>query len=149
MRSPTARNPRAAVPSKFPHSQESATRGFGLLENFLAKKRAQKAEKLIPQHLRAERLLDLGCGQIPYFLLTTTFRRKYGIDNNLQVESRPDHTTTLLKTDLAKDHQLPFPNDYFAVLTMLAVIEHFGEQELLPILAQAYRVLQPGGGDLS
>ena len=41
---------------------EELPRGRGILENYLAKKRAQMAEKLIPGKLRQGRILDIGCG---------------------------------------------------------------------------------------
>jgi hypothetical protein len=47
------------------------TRGRGLLEPWLAKMRAQRANRLIPAELRAGRILDIGCGSFPYFLSHT------------------------------------------------------------------------------
>ena len=56
------------------------TRGHGLLERFLARKRACMANQLIPSHLRNGRILDIGCGSFPYFLLNTVFTEKCGLD---------------------------------------------------------------------
>ena len=58
----------------------NVTRGSGYLEKFLAKKRLQMANKLIPTSFRQGKILDIGCGSYPYFLLNTPFRKKYGID---------------------------------------------------------------------
>lgn len=52
------------------------TRGKGYLEPFLARQRARTANRLIPAELRSERILDVGCGTFPYFLLRTEFEKK-------------------------------------------------------------------------
>ena len=56
------------------------TRGSGLLEPFLARLRARKANRLIPPHLRSGRILDIGCGSFPYFLAHTSFAEKFALD---------------------------------------------------------------------
>jgi len=56
------------------------TRGYGVLEEFLASLRAKKADSLIPEHLRSGKIVDIGCGTTPYFLANTTFSKKIGID---------------------------------------------------------------------
>lgn len=58
----------------------SPTRGFGIFERFLARKRAECADRLIPTSYRAGLLLDIACGVPPLFLLQTTFAKKFGID---------------------------------------------------------------------
>ncbi len=52
-------------------TKDNVTRGYGLLERFLAKKRAKMANEIIPLALRTGRILDIGCGPFPYFLLNT------------------------------------------------------------------------------
>jgi hypothetical protein len=42
-------------------SKTRITRGFGLLEGFLASKRAQMADRLIPGDLRNGKILDICC----------------------------------------------------------------------------------------
>ena len=51
------------------------TRGFGLLEGVLAKKRASLANSLIPASLRTDRILDIGCGSIRFFCGTQCLRK--------------------------------------------------------------------------
>ena len=51
-----------------------------MLERFLAKKRAQTVIKLIPHSHGSGKVLDIGCGTYPYFLLNTGFSEKHGID---------------------------------------------------------------------
>src|SRR5690606_9300954 len=56
------------------------TRGKGRLEAFLARHRAQMANRLIPDELRSGTIVDIGCGSYPYFLSTTDFAHRYGLD---------------------------------------------------------------------
>lgn len=56
------------------------TRGYGLLEYFLAIQRARIANKFIEDTHKNGRILDIGCGSYPIFLLTSKFMEKIGID---------------------------------------------------------------------
>ncbi len=125
-------------------SQVAITRGYGLLENFLAKKRAQKADKLIPKHLRKGRVLDVGCGITPFFLINTKFKKKYGIDSSLKLFGK-NEIIFLKKFDVEKNTKLPFKDNFFDVVTMLAVIEHLEPAKLIGILKEIKRVLKQNG----
>ena len=52
----------------------------GFLESFLSKKRANTVNGLIPISHRSGKILDIGCGKYPFFLLNTDFAEKYGIE---------------------------------------------------------------------
>jgi len=125
-----------------------ATRGFGLLERFLARKRAQKANSLIPQSYRNGRILDIGAGSYPVFLLTTTFLEKFGIDKTFSafLQTKPKtHTLALMCHDIESEDPLPFQDEYFDIVTMLAVIEHIERYNLPRISQELYRILKRGG----
>ena len=120
-----------------------ATRGYGLLEPWLARLRARKAEQLIPDRLRRGRVLDIGCGSSPYFLAHTYFQEKVAID---QLPPSPGHESILWHTlDLNSDPRLPFADGHFAAVTMLAVAEHLDPESLERLLVECHRVLGPGG----
>jgi 2-polyprenyl-3-methyl-5-hydroxy-6-metoxy-1,4-benzoquinol methylase len=125
------------------------TRGHGLLEKYLAKKRTRMANKLVPPHLREGRILDIGCGTIPHFLLNTIFAEKCGLDKIVQTEShrqiQDEHGIHIIDFDLEKNTELPFDSQYFDVVTMLAVIEHIQPSQLPILIAEIRRVLRPGG----
>jgi predicted SAM-dependent methyltransferase len=86
------------------------TRGDQPLEKFLAEKRAQKANSLIPLDLRK------------------------GKKNNLY-----------LKKDSVESKKLPFKDNFFSVVTMLAVFEHIDQKNLSGLLKEIKRVLKKDG----
>lgn len=115
-----------------------------MLEPFLAEQRCRQADRLIPQEARAGRLLDVGCGTYPMFLMQTRFAERYGLDRSVPTAlNRPG--LTLLNHDVAEARQLPFPNSFFNVVTMLAVFEHLDEDVLVNLLSEINRVLTDGG----
>ena len=123
------------------------TRGSGLLEGFLARQRSRQARRLIPPSASAGRVLDIGCGSYPLFLVGSDFAEKYGLDRvsiSLPDELR-DAGLKLLEYDVQTGSALPFPPDHFDVVTMLAVFEHLEPPVLSRLLAEIRRVLKPGG----
>ena len=125
-----------------------STRGFGLFERFLAKKRAQLADSLIPRPFRSGRILDIGCGVNPAFLQTTAFSEKYGIDKagSLSCHTKFDEQLiTFIHHDIESGDPFPFYDEFCDVVTMLAVIEHISPNNLSKVIAELYRVLKRGG----
>jgi SAM-dependent methyltransferase len=119
------------------------TRGKGFLEPFLASLRAKRANLLIPKQLRDGRILDIGCGSYPYFLSHTSFQEKFAID---RLHTSKDFLgINWYSLNLDDTPMLPFPDGYFNVITMLAVIEHLNPMKLVILFTEAYRTLQPGG----
>ncbi len=121
------------------------TRGNGLLEGFLAKKRAEIANGLIPPGARSGRLLDVGCGTFPYFLMNTRFREKFGIDKEVESGFFQAPSLSLSKFDFVNDNTLPFNDACFDVVTMLAVLEHLEPDRVDGIMKECHRVLKYGG----
>jgi len=124
-----------------------ATRGYGVLENFLARKRARIADKLIPQSQREGRIADIGCGAFPIFLMNTEFTEKYALDKIYFTDEKEmqTHNITFLNCDIEREGKLPFPSEYLDVVTMLAVFEHIEPSVLSITLKEIYRVLKYGG----
>jgi SAM-dependent methyltransferase len=120
------------------------TRGFGLLEGFLSKKRAKLANKFITEGYRSGRILDIGCGSYPYFLINTKFKEKYGIDPSVDLSLIKDSSVIIKKIRINKN-TLPFKNDYFDIISMLAVFEHISHSELIPVIKEIKRMLRIDG----
>jgi ubiquinone/menaquinone biosynthesis C-methylase UbiE len=123
--------------------KNSFTRGYGFLEDFLTKLRARKANSLTKELPRKDRILDIGCGCYPYFLINNSFSEKYGIDPSLSILEEDD-SVKLMKMNIEKQ-KLPFKNDFFDAVTMLAVFEHINNDKLDPVLKEIKRVLKKGG----
>ena len=119
----------------------NVTRGDGLLEGFLAKKRAQKAETLMGQPKKGV-ILDIGCGSYPYFLINSNFSEKFGVDPSLQ--NTDIKGVNLKKLNVAKA-PLPFKDNFFDAVTMLAVFEHLDKNKLNFVLGEVRRVLKKDG----
>ena len=122
----------------------NVTRGHGFLEGFLAEKRSGMANSLIPDKSRSGRILDIGCGQIPFFLINTEFEEKHGIDSCID-ESRKFQGIHVKKTEARGKGSLEFSDGYFDVVTILAVIEHIEPDNLTKFLEEIKRILKPGG----
>jgi ubiquinone/menaquinone biosynthesis C-methylase UbiE len=124
-------------------NDNSYTRGSGLLEGFLAKQRANKANSFISDKLRTGKILDIGCGFYPYFLINTKFNEKFGVDPSIKSDLVKKGNISITKESL--DEKLPYKNNNFNVVTMLAVFEHLENKNLIPILSEIERVLLKNG----
>ncbi len=125
------------------HDNSRLTRGKGILEPLLARLRARQANHLIPEHLRQGRILDIGCGSYPYFLSHTSFKEKFAIDQLPPADNKLNirwHTLNLNAVP-----KLPFEDDFFHVITMLAVVEHLNPPSMAALFCETRRVLKPGG----
>jgi SAM-dependent methyltransferase len=123
----------------------SYTRGSGFLEKFLSRARARQAVRMIPDSFRDGKILDVGCGVHPHFLLRSGFRHKYGIDPSCDESRIGNGSITLLKKRPADPRAIPVDDAYFDAVTMLAVIEHMEPGEVSGFVREIHRVLKPGG----
>ncbi len=105
------------------------------------------ADRLIPPELRSGSIVDIGCGEYPYFLISTDFARKVGLD---KIQATPSGQETLEGITIMSYHAepaepLPFEDDSVEIVTMLAVFEHIEPQRLAHLLREISRVLRSGG----
>jgi SAM-dependent methyltransferase len=124
------------------NKNKTFTRGSGLLEPLLVRMRAKKANSLIGDGHRKGRILDIGCGSYPYFLINTIFSEKYGIDPSLLLKSIDK--INLEASDITKQ-KFPFKDNFFDTVTMLAVFEHIEHEKLQFTLKEIKRVLKKDG----
>lgn len=113
------------------------------MEGFLARKRAQRADRLIMERLRNGHIVDIGCGSHPTFLLATRFDRKTGLDqlaDGTTIENIP-----ILRYDAESGEPLPVADGSAHAVTLLAVAEHLQPGTLVRLLADIRRILAPGG----
>lgn len=106
------------------------------------------ANRLIPSALRDGGILDVGCGSYPVFLTNTRFAEKWGVDRILSASTTAElrrQRVELRPFDADKENRLPFEDEKFSVVTMLAVYEHLAEDRLKLLLGEVRRVLKPRG----
>lgn len=123
------------------------TRGHGRLEPFLARQRTRQAHKLLGANHHEGRVLDIGCGSYPFFLVSTNFAEKYGLDR-VAVSVTDDvraKNVKVIEYDLTAGRELPFDAGFFDVVTMLAVFEHLDRPILEHLLTEVHRILRDGG----
>lgn len=126
---------------------KSVTRGSGLLEGYLSRLRMKMANHLIPDKLRAGRIVDVGCGSYPFFLLNTVFQEKYGIDKvgNDITDDCDGKKIHISQYNFEDEGTLPYPDDFADIVTLLAVIEHIDPKKVLNILREINRILKNDG----
>lgn len=129
---------------KLKHLRKRSTRGSGLLEIFLAKKRAKIADNLIHLECRKGKILDIGCGSFPFFLKSIKFNEKHGIDGAIITELFKDESIYLKQINV-EEQKIPYPDNYFEVVIMLAVFEHINPENLPFVLKDILRVLKKDG----
>jgi SAM-dependent methyltransferase len=117
--------------------------GPGLLSPLLARLRYRRAELLIAEEHRGGRILDVGCGSWPAFLVSTRFAEKHGIDRR-EPAAAPPEGVQLHRFDVAR-RGLGFPDGHFDVVTLLAVVEHLAPDVARSLLSETRRVLRRGG----
>lgn len=125
-----------------------ATRGHGVLESFLARKRRTMALKLLAPYFPIDRMLDIGCGAYPHLLDSIRANERVGIDQYIApevAERCARNGIRLIAQDIAHGPTLPFASDYFDGITMLAVVEHIPPDMTPTVVKEALRVLKPGG----
>lgn len=105
------------------------------------------ANSLISLNHRKGRILDIGCGSFPVFLIDINFSEKYGLDkiSGNYKNALQDHGISFLEYDIEYQNNLPYQNNFFDAVTILAVFEHIEPKKTLTILNEIYRILKPGG----
>jgi 2-polyprenyl-3-methyl-5-hydroxy-6-metoxy-1,4-benzoquinol methylase len=122
--------------------------GYGPLDVFLAKQRYKVAKRKIYSAKKSGRILDIGCGCYPLFLITTDFAEKYGLDKNIEpsvANKMEKQGIVLINHYIEKEEKLPFKENFFDVVSMLAVFEHIEPENLVGIHKEIHRILKPGG----
>lgn len=90
------------------------------------------------------RALDIGCGTgFVISLIADRFEEIHGIDPTERMLERVDTTVGNITLHVGVAEQLPFPDESFDLVTAYSVLHHLADHR--PALAEAARVLRPGG----
>jgi len=128
-----------------PLQKKSITGRYGFMEYFLAIQRAKMAKKFIPDDGCCKKVLDIGCGAYPIFLLTSKYIEKYGIDKTSNIRNAVLRRVNIVNYEIEKGVSMPFEDGYLDAVTMLAVMEHIEHQSIPDLMREIRRVLKPGG----
>lgn len=111
-----------------------------ILDKFLRKYRIRMVKPTIEKYNNCK-LLDIGCGWEAKLLKSIENYIDYGVGIDFKP---PKLKTKKLETiESVLEKELPFENESFDVVTMLAVLEHLSYPE--DILKEIYRVLKKDG----
>ena len=125
-----------------------ATRGHGLVEGILARKRCAMALHLLREVSPLHAVLDIGCGSFPTLLDAVSADRRVGIDQLISEDAQRTFAARgidLVRHDIAAQPRLPFDDEAFDAVTMLAFIEHISLEVATALMPEVHRVLRPGG----
>jgi 2-polyprenyl-3-methyl-5-hydroxy-6-metoxy-1,4-benzoquinol methylase len=111
-----------------------------ILEPMLRRMRIRQVLPIIRQYRECV-LLDIGCGWDAKFLRSVEayVSRAEGID----ARAPELHTQKLSTRRMTLAQSLPYADDAFDVVTMLAVLEHLSHPGA--VIAEVFRILKPGG----
>ncbi|NDJ17370.1 class I SAM-dependent methyltransferase [Myxacorys almedinensis] len=109
-----------------------------LLEPLLRKLRVRQVVRQIPANAK---LLDIGCGRSAVLLNAIAPHIAHGVGVDFKVERMQTNNIETIPIKLIDS--LPFPDNSFDVVTMLAVLEHLEHET--PILREIHRVLKHSG----
>ena len=94
--------------------------------------------KYIPMYAKG-RLLDLGCGNVPYYEMYKDY-----VDDNICIDWESTyHKNQFLDYAFDLNKPLPIENEQFDSIILSDVLEHIRYPEVL--LKEMYRLLKPGG----
>ena len=90
---------------------------------------------------RCNRILEVGCGE-GFLLAALNLGEKFAVDLSIQAVKMA-RTRAEAHFSLAVAERLPFPDDYFDLITSVGVMEHF--LDIREATEEIRRVLRPGG----
>ncbi|HZP47760.1 MAG TPA: methyltransferase domain-containing protein [Vicinamibacterales bacterium] len=91
------------------------------------------------------RLLDVGCGDARFTADATLRAHVVGVDVSRRALGHARDLAPLAHFAASSGGALPFPSNSFDVVTILDVIEHIPDVDERRVVAEAHRVLRPGG----
>lgn len=116
------------------------TKKFNLLDKFIAYLRYKQ---ILPFIKKGDRILDFGCGYQGKFLKLIKDKIEYGVGIDYEVPSYKEDNLEFKNFHFTKT--LPFENESFNKICLLAVIEHLDEVTRNRFLKEAYRILSSKG----
>jgi SAM-dependent methyltransferase len=117
------------------------TKSFNKLDEFIANWRLSKVKKYVS---KGDTVLDFGCGYQAYFLnnIKNEILKGVGIDSDIEAHSINENIELVQFNYQAR---LPFEDNTFDKIFLLAVYEHIPLDKTIPLLLELKRILKPNG----
>ncbi len=116
------------------------TKGFTLLDKFLANYRLSVVDKYIQQD---DIVLDLGCGVQHYLLTRSKHKFKLGVGLDYDVKDCQNGNITLV--NYKYQGNLPLKDNFFDKVFLVAVLEHIETKDVGTLFAELFRILKNNG----
>lgn len=116
------------------------TKDFNFVDNIIAKWRLGKVEKAIELN---DEVLDFGCGNQGYFLRSVSKKIKRGVGIDYDVDVGDEGNLKFMSLKIK--NKLPFEDNTFSKVVMLAVLEHIEPEKVNKLFSEFKRVLKNDG----
>ncbi len=116
------------------------TRKFNWIDLIIAKLRIRHVERYIES---GDTVLDFGCGHQAALLTQIKYKIKFGIGVDYEVDNKKNDNIQTINYKFV--NKLPFKNDFFDKIFLLAVIEHIEVKKAKRLLKELSRILKPKG----
>ena len=116
------------------------TKDFNLIDLFIARIRMSKVAGFVKN---GDNILDFGCGNQSLLLETMNNKLKSGIGVDYDTENRKKGNVEYVRFKFL--NKLPFKNDFFDKVFLLAVLEHIDPNNVKILFNEFYRILKPKG----
>lgn len=122
---------------------KQSTRGSSFIDGFLAKQRAKKTLSRLKFIADKNKILDIGCGSYPFFLEQVDFKEKFGLDPLANDEFDIKGIKLIKQSFVGAD--IPFEDNSFNAITLLAVAEHLYLADDKLLFKEIFRCLKTDG----
>ncbi|MDD4412679.1 MAG: class I SAM-dependent methyltransferase [Patescibacteria group bacterium] len=122
---------------------KQSTRGSSFIDAFLARQRAKKTLSRLKVITDKNKILDIGCGSYPFFLEQVDFEEKFGLDPLTNDEFDIKGIKLIKQSFVGAD--IPFEDNSFNAITLLAVAEHLYLADDKLLFKEIFRCLKTDG----
>jgi len=116
------------------------TKNFNFIDKIVAKMRMGK---VLPHINHGDVVLDFGCGNKSFLLSTVSFKIKFGVGLDYDVQNKKKENIEYIKYKF--NGKLPFKDKYFDKIFLLAVLEHIEPNKVNDLFLEFKRILKKNG----
>ncbi len=117
------------------------SKNFNLIDKVIARLRLREVSEFVNDN---DVILDFGCGSNSFLLSSTRKKIKSGFGLDYDVEEIMNENLTYIKYKF-NDGKLPFDNNFFDKIFLLAVLEHIEVGQVDKLFSEFKRILKKRG----